>query len=89
MSDTHELHPEWHVTIGGKGWLESATARSYYHFYRRTMLKFIEMVKTGQPPIPIEDTLEVMRVCLTAQLSIERGTKLSIDEAFPPSIKSS
>ncbi len=42
-------------------------------FYRRTMERFLEMVRTGEPPILYEDMLEALAVLVAADRSQSQG----------------
>jgi len=73
----------WYVHVAGKGWEYTATVENTYAFYRNTILKIVEMVETGKPPIPITDTLEVFRTCIAVQMSVESGIEVVLEKDLP------
>ena len=48
--------------------------------YVGTMTAFLEMCRTGTPPIPLEETTQVMRTLLTARRSATESRLVRVDE---------
>jgi predicted dehydrogenase len=48
--------------------------------FRRMLWHFARMVKSGEPPIPPESTLEVMNVLRAGVLALQSGKRVSLDE---------
>lgn len=66
--------PGWKLTVFGEtGRLDISVGDADY-FYWRVMSQFIAMVKTGEPPLPNEQMLEIIRALCLAKESKRRGT---------------
>lgn len=48
--------------------------------FRRTLARFIEMVKSGTPPIPAADTLASMRTLMAGALSLKEHRRVDLTE---------
>jgi len=58
---------------GTKGWRQVTISDSAY-FYMTMLKRFVQMVKTGQPPFPPEETLEIIRI-LAAGAKLRNSTR--------------
>lgn len=79
--------PYGQVVFGSKGVLSvppgnaSSTQRSSYHGLITAVIQFFQ---SGKPPVPIEETLEIMAFMEAADLSKTRGgATVSLSEAWP------
>ena len=69
-----------HLTLFGEGGyldLELGTDEEVkqQYFHRKLLHHFVEMVKTGKPPIPLDTTLEIMRILYLGEKSLAEGGK--------------
>lgn len=73
---------EFRITVYGSKGIESREVP--YLLYRygaaRMMQQFVKMIDTRQPPIPYEDTLEILRILLATQLSLSEGREVRLSE---------
>ena len=52
-----------------------------YHAFRGQLVAFIDMLRTGQRPLPFEETVELMAVIIAGIRSREQGgTPISISD---------
>jgi len=66
------------VTLyGTKGW-GSMQAMDADYFYGRMMKEFVKMVKTGKQPIPLEQTLEVIKTLIKSVQSRKGNRELRV-----------
>ena len=66
--------PGWMLSVfGEKGRLDIPTGDADY-FYWNVMTHFLQMVETGQQPLPNADMLEIIRALCLAKESRRRGT---------------
>lgn len=70
--------PSYDFIVWGETWRETASVKNHYHFYRRTMEAFMDMIKTGCPPIPPQGTLEIIKILLAAEQTIKTGKEIRI-----------
>lgn len=47
-----------------------------YFSFKNTLLHFVEMIKTGKPPFKWEETVEMTRIVIAGQLSLEQKGRL-------------
>lgn len=61
----------WRLIVrGDKG---EAVIDSVTDFYPNMLARFVHMIETGEPPISLDDTLNVIGILETAQKSVESG----------------
>lgn len=70
--------PSYDFIVWGETWRETASVKNHYQFYRRTMEAFMHMIQTGRPPIPPEETLEIIKIVLAAEQTINTGREVHI-----------
>jgi len=58
---------------GTKGWRQ-VTIKDSAYFYSTMLKRFVQMVKTGKPPFPAEETLEIIRI-LAAGAKLRNSTR--------------
>ena len=63
--------------FGTQGW-ETVVVKDEATFYTNMLQAVVTMAKTRQSPVPIVETLEILRVLDAARRSLETGRKVSI-----------
>lgn len=58
--------------FGEKGW-RHVTVSDAGHFYQTMLAEFVRMVETREPPIPLDVTLEIIRILAAGKLSQQQG----------------
>ena len=51
-----------------------------FSMFRRMLWQFLESIRSGQPAIPAEMTLEMMRILIAGKISREENREVSLDE---------
>lgn len=54
--------------------------RDNFRAFRRTLWHFIESIRTGEPALPPEETLDVLRVLVAGRRSLNAGTPVPLEE---------
>lgn len=54
--------------------------RDNFHAFRRTLWHFFEMARTGEPQIPVEHTLDVLRTIIAGQRSMDAGERVGLGD---------
>jgi predicted dehydrogenase len=54
--------------------------RDNFTAFRRTLWRFVESIRDGDPAIPPEETLDVMRVLIAGRIARGEGRRVPIDE---------
>jgi hypothetical protein len=70
----------FHLSFFGQGAHRHFDLHDNFSAFRRTLAQFFEMVKTGAPVIPPEQTLRLMRLIATAQ-ALKPGMTAHLDHA--------
>jgi len=69
------------LTLCGTAGHAQASASDTYHMFRAQLMEFVTYLRTGVPPFPFEETLELMRVIIAgARSRDEGGRKVRLDE---------
>jgi predicted dehydrogenase len=68
------------VDIFGTRRTSSHDVTDNFGMFRRLLWQFAEMIRTGAPAIPVEDTLEVLRILMAGKRSRESGTRVRLSE---------
>ncbi|RXK46961.1 Gfo/Idh/MocA family protein [Halorientalis pallida] len=68
------------VDIYGSERVVHHALRDNFHAFRRTLWHFFEMVRTGEPQIPVEHTLDVLRTIIAGQQSMDVGETIPVHE---------
>ncbi len=67
---------------GTKGQL-TLTLRDTYTAFREQLISFIDMLRTGQPPLPFEQTVELMAVIIAGIRSrVQNGRSVKLEEIY-------
>lgn len=53
-----------------------------FTMFRRALVLFMEMIETGQPPIPPEDTVIEMKTLIAGRRSLKTGTKEMVNDVI-------
>ena len=64
------------VTFFGENGAASPRKGDGYHQFKNMLLKFIEMLKTGQSPIDWHETVEMARIVIAGQMSMDQGGRV-------------
>jgi len=64
------------AVFGEKGWYQTALSDS--RWYRETLRAFLEMVRTGEEPIDLEHTLEIIAILVAAERSGQTGSVVKL-----------
>jgi predicted dehydrogenase len=70
------------VHIYGTKGHAAISLRDTYTTFRRQLLAFIEMVRSGQPPFPFDETIELMAIIIAGIRSRESGRDITLEEIF-------
>lgn len=62
----------WFMSITGSGGVFARIVGSG-DAYRNLIVRFVEAIRTGEPPIPLDDNLEAIRVALAAKVARRTG----------------
>lgn len=62
----------WFISITGSKGVFAKTVGSG-DAYRNLIVRFVEAIRTGEPPIPLEDNLEAIKVALAAKVARRTG----------------
>jgi len=61
------------VTIVGTKKTVTVISEDTFYAFKTTLLKFVELIRTGKPPIPYEETLEFSKVIIAGAVSLREG----------------
>ena len=76
-----DMAPVIQLCLYGKNGHRVVNFGDWFAMFKNTLTQFIGMIKTGQRPIPLDETLEIVKVVLAAQRSLERnGEPVRVDE---------
>lgn len=70
----------FHVEIFGTERNGAFDITDNFSMFRRTLWEFTNSIRTGQPAIPVERTLEIMRVLIAGRLSSKENREVRLDE---------
>lgn len=70
----------FHIEIFGTQRNGSYDITDNFSMFRRTLWEFFESVRTGQSAIPVEHTLETMRVLIAGRISKKEKREVALDE---------
>jgi len=62
---------------GEKGW-KQVTITDYDYFYSRMMMAFAKMVRTGKEPVPLAQTLEIIKTLAKAEMSRKGNSEIRV-----------
>jgi len=66
----------FHLSLyGANGWVQFSVGDAGY-FYSNMLRHFVEMVKTGVEAIPLEHTLEIIKILACAEKSLKTGQRV-------------
>jgi predicted dehydrogenase len=75
-----EVPKVFRVDLFGAARISSHEVEDNFSMFRRMLCRFAEMVRTGEPPIAPERTLDVMRVLIAGQRARREQRRIVIDE---------
>jgi len=70
----------FHIDIFGTQRIASFDIFDNFSMFRRMLWQFAESIRTGQPAIPADRTLEIMRVLIAGRISRKESREVSLDE---------
>jgi predicted dehydrogenase len=68
------------VDVFGTKRVSSHEISDNFGMFRRMLWQFAEMIRTGRPTIPVEHTLEVLRVLIAGHLAMQEQRTVKLDE---------
>jgi predicted dehydrogenase len=68
------------VDVYGRDRTSHHELRDNFRAFRRTIYHFVDAVRTGEPPIPPEETLDVLRVLVAGRRARREGRRVTLDE---------
>ena len=71
-----DLSPLLQITLHGTKGHWTITFGDWFYMFRRMLSLFIEMIKTEQRPIPLEETLEIIKVLVAGKRSREEDNRI-------------
>jgi hypothetical protein len=75
-----ECAPSFHVDIFGAQRSGAFDITDNFSMFRRMLWQFTESIRTGQPAIPSDRTLEIMRVLIAGRLSRRENREVDLSE---------
>lgn len=75
-----ESSPVFQVQIFGTKKTVAVDITDNFSMFRRMLWEFANSIRTGKPPIPVERTLDVMRVLIAGRISRKEGREVRLDE---------
>jgi len=63
------------VTIVGTDKTVTVASEDAFYSFKTTLLKFVELVKTGKSPIPYQETVEFSKVIIAGAISLNEGSR--------------
>jgi predicted dehydrogenase len=70
----------FHIEIFGTQRNGAYDITDNFSMFRRTLWEFFESIRTGRPAIPVERTLEIMRVLIAGRISKKEKREVALDE---------
>lgn len=75
-----DIAPVIQLSVYGGNGYQVVDFGDWFTMFKNTLAQFINMIKTGQRPIPLDETLEIIKVVYAAQVSLERdGEPVRVD----------
>jgi predicted dehydrogenase len=71
-----EISPLFQMTLHGSKGHHVITFNDWFYMFRNMLCEFIEMLRTGKRPIPLEETLEIIKILVAGQRSRQEGNKV-------------
>ena len=71
-------HGTWH--FWGTQRASSHDVTDNFSMFRRMLWHFGEMIRTGEPEVPVQDTMDAMRLLMAGRLAKERGRSVLLSE---------
>lgn len=68
------------VAVYGRDGVTRHRLRDNFRAFRRTLWRFFEMVRTGEPAIPPAETLDIMRTVVAGRRSLSTDETVAIDD---------
>lgn len=75
-----EAPPTFDVDIYARQRVTHHELADNFRAFRRTLWHFIDGIRTGDPPIPPEETLDVIRVLIAGRRARTEGRRVELDE---------
>ena len=72
--------PTFHFDIWGAARTSSHDVRDNFSMFRRMLWHFSEMIRTGQSAIPVEDTIDAMRLLMAGKMAQQSGRRVLLSE---------
>lgn len=63
------------VTIVGTDKTATVISEDAFYSFKTTLLRFVELIKTGKSPIPYEETVEFSKVIIAGAISLREGSR--------------
>jgi predicted dehydrogenase len=63
----------------GKKGHRAVTVKDDGYFYSNMLKHFVEGIKNKKMPVPLDDTLEIVKICLAAERSLKTGEKVYLN----------
>ena len=75
-----EAPPTFHFDFWGKDRASSHDVTDNFSMFRRMLWHFAEMVRTGQPVVPVQDTMDAMRLLMAGKMARQSGRNVLLSE---------
>jgi predicted dehydrogenase len=75
-----DVPPTFHFEFFGTARVSSHDVSDNFSMFRRMLWHFAEMVRTGRPAVPAEDTLGSMRLLIAGRQAMESGRSVQLSE---------
>jgi len=70
----------WQMAVFGENGIANVGVEDHSYYYYNLMSHFVRMVRTRRRAVPLEHTLEVIRIALAAERSLETALPIAISD---------
>lgn len=75
-----EAPPTFRFDFWGKDRASSHDVTDNFSMFRRMLWHFAEMIRTGQPVVPVQDTMDAMRLLMAGKIARQSGRNVLLSE---------
>jgi predicted dehydrogenase len=72
--------PTFHFDFWGTDRASSHDVTDNFSMFRRMLWHFAEMIRTGRPVVPVQDTMDAMRLLMAGRLARQSGRNVQLSE---------
>jgi hypothetical protein len=75
-----EAPPTFRIDIWGRNRCSSHEITDNFSMFRRTLWHFAKMIRTGRPVVPVQDTMDAMRLLIAGKMAVQSGKRVMLSE---------